>query len=60
MANSAVSVLGSIPATGAIACTVTDIRTGAATPIAGLVHALTPRRRWPATCHSPHWRASGS
>jgi len=41
VANLAVPFFGGIPATGAIARTATNIRSGGRTPIAGLVHALT-------------------
>jgi SulP family sulfate permease len=41
IANIASPLVGGIPATGAIARTATNIRSGARTPIAGLVHALT-------------------
>jgi sulfate permease, SulP family len=41
LANLAVPMLGGIPATGAIARTATNIRSGATSPVAGLVHALT-------------------
>src|SRR5262249_35801855 len=34
-------LFGGIPATGAIARTATNIRSGAKTPVAGMVHALT-------------------
>ena len=40
-ANLASPLFGGIPATGAIARTATNIRSGAKTPIAGIVHALT-------------------
>jgi SulP family sulfate permease len=40
VANLVVPVFGGIPATGTIARTVTNIRSGAATPVAGMVHAL--------------------
>src|SRR5204863_1644799 len=40
-ANLLVPLLGGIPATGAIARTATNIRSGAKTPVAGIVHALT-------------------
>lgn len=40
-ANFIVPFFGGIPATGTIARTVTNIRTGATSPIAGIVHALT-------------------
>ncbi len=41
VANMATPLFGGIPATGAIARTATNIRSGAKTPIAGMVHALT-------------------
>jgi SulP family sulfate permease len=41
IANVASPLFGGIPATGAIARTATNIRAGAKTPIAGVVHALT-------------------
>jgi len=41
LANLAVPFVGGIPATGAIARTATNIRSGAKTPVAGIVHALT-------------------
>lgn len=41
VANLASPLFGGIPATGAIARTATNIRSGARTPIAGMVHALT-------------------
>jgi SulP family sulfate permease len=40
-ANIASPLFGGIPATGAIARTATNIRSGALTPIAGMIHALT-------------------
>lgn len=40
-ANLASSLVGGLPATGAIARTATSIRAGAETPVAGMVHALT-------------------
>lgn len=40
-ANIASPLFGGIPATGAIARTATNIRCGARTPLAGMVHALT-------------------
>jgi SulP family sulfate permease len=40
-ANLVVPFFGGIPATGAIARTATNIRSGARSPIAGIVHALT-------------------
>ena len=39
-ANIASPLFGGIPATGAIARTATNIRSGALTPVAGIVHAL--------------------
>lgn len=41
VANIASPLFGGIPATGAIARTATNIRSGALTPMAGIVHALT-------------------
>jgi SulP family sulfate permease len=41
VANIASPIFGGIPATGAIARTATNIRTGGRTPLAGMVHALT-------------------
>ena len=41
VANIASPLFGGIPATGAIARTATNIRSGALTPLAGMVHALT-------------------
>jgi SulP family sulfate permease len=41
VANLATPFFGGIPATGAIARTATNIRSGARSPVAGLVHALT-------------------
>jgi sulfate permease, SulP family len=41
IANLASPVFGGIPATGAIARTATNIRTGGRTPLAGMVHAIT-------------------
>lgn len=41
VANIVSPMFGGIPATGAIARTATNIRSGARTPIAGIVHALT-------------------
>ncbi len=40
VANIASACMGGIPATGAIARTATNIRAGARTPVAGIVHAL--------------------
>ncbi|GHT56649.1 sodium-independent anion transporter [Spirochaetia bacterium] len=39
--NIASAIFGGIPATGAIARTATNIKSGAASPIAGIVHAVT-------------------
>jgi SulP family sulfate permease len=41
IANIASPLFGGLPATGAIARTATNIRSGAKTPVAGIVHALT-------------------
>ncbi|HZU08862.1 MAG TPA: sulfate permease [Pseudacidobacterium sp.] len=41
VANLASPLFGGIPATGAIARTATNIRSGAGTPVAGIIHALT-------------------
>ena len=41
VANAASALFGGMPATGAIARTVTNIKNGGRTPIAGIVHALT-------------------
>jgi SulP family sulfate permease len=41
LANLVVPLFGGIPATGAIARTATNIRSGATSPIAGIVHSLT-------------------
>ncbi|RQO83992.1 SulP family inorganic anion transporter [Acidovorax sp. FJL06] len=41
LANIVVPFFGGMPATGTIARTVTNIRSGATSPIAGMVHALT-------------------
>ena len=40
MANVGSALLGGIPATGAIARTATNVRNGARTPVAGLIHAV--------------------
>ena len=40
LANLATPFFGGIPATGAIARTATNIRSGAQTPVAGMIHAL--------------------
>ena len=41
VANIASPIFGGIPATGAIARTATNVRTGGRTPLAGIVHAVT-------------------
>src|SRR5688572_24214076 len=41
VANVASPIFGGLPATGAIARTATNIRSGARTPVAGMIHALT-------------------
>src|SRR5206468_4840858 len=41
IANIFSPLFGGLPATGAIARTATNIRSGAASPVAGMVHALT-------------------
>jgi len=41
LANVVSPLVGGLPATGAIARTATNIRSGARTPVAGIVHALT-------------------
>src|SRR6267378_1551184 len=41
MANIASPLFGGLPATGAIARTATNVRAGARTPVAGMIHALT-------------------
>lgn len=41
IANLASALFGGIPATGAIAPTATNIRSGALTPVAGMIHAVT-------------------
>ncbi|MBI5259932.1 MAG: STAS domain-containing protein [Burkholderiales bacterium] len=41
VANLVTPFFGGIPATGTIARTVTNVRAGAATPVAGIVHAVT-------------------
>lgn len=40
VANTASALIGGLPATGALARTATNIRAGARTPIAGMLHAL--------------------
>src|SRR4029077_15271377 len=41
VANIVSPLFGGLPATGAIARTATDVRSGAKTPVAGMIHALT-------------------
>src|SRR5215813_10513673 len=41
IANVASPLVGGLPATGAIARTATNIRSGAKTPVAGMIHAIT-------------------
>jgi sulfate permease, SulP family len=41
IANIASPLFGGLPATGAIARTATNVRSGARTPVAGMIHALT-------------------
>lgn len=41
IANIASPMFGGLPATGAIARTATNVRSGAKTPVAGMIHALT-------------------
>lgn len=41
IANLATPLVGGLPATGAIARTATNIRSGARTPVAGMIHAFT-------------------
>jgi len=41
VANIASALVGGIPATGALARTATNVKSGARTPVAGIVHALT-------------------
>jgi sulfate permease, SulP family len=41
VANAVVPFIGGMPVTGTVARTVTNARSGAATPVAGMVHALT-------------------
>jgi MFS superfamily sulfate permease-like transporter len=43
-ANVFTSVFGGIPATGAIARTVTNIKSGGRTPVAGIIHSATTTR----------------
>jgi sulfate permease, SulP family len=41
VANIASSIFGGIPATGAIARTATNVKNGARTPVAGIIHSIT-------------------
>lgn len=41
VANIATSIFGGLPATGAIARTATNVKSGGRTPVAGIVHAIT-------------------
>ena len=41
IANIASPLVGGLPATGAIARTATNVRSGARTPVAGVIHAIT-------------------
>src|SRR4030095_7516526 len=41
IANISSPIFGGLPATGAIARTATNIRSGARTPVAGMIHAVT-------------------
>ena len=41
VANIVSPIFGELPATGAIARTATNVRSGARTPVAGMIHALT-------------------
>jgi SulP family sulfate permease len=56
IANFVTPFFGGMPATGTIARTTTNVRTGAASPIAGIVHAATllvivlVPARWPVWC----------
>src|SRR5205807_6317887 len=43
IANIASPLFGGIPATGAIARTATNVKSGARTPVPGIIHAATPR-----------------
>ena len=62
LANIASPLFGGLPATGAIARTATNIRSGARTPVAGIVHALTlardSARRRAAGAATCRWRCS--
>lgn len=64
VANMVAPLFGGLPATGTIARTVTNVRAGAATPVAGMVHAATlllivlVAAPWPAPCPWQPWPAS--
>jgi SulP family sulfate permease len=64
IANIAAPLFGGFAATGAIARTATNVRTGGRTPVAGMIHAgvLLPScwrsRHWPATFRWPRCRPS--
>ena len=64
IANIFSPMFGGLPATGAIARTATNIRAGAQSPVAGMIHALTCcaccclPRRWPVTSRWRRWRES--
>jgi SulP family sulfate permease len=59
--TAASALFGGLPATGAIARTATNIRAGARSPVAGILHAcfllafMLLRRRWRATSRWPRW-----
>ena len=46
VANMVAPAFGGIPATGTIARTITNVRAGAATPLAGIVHAHIPKNSY--------------
>lgn len=50
VANMIVPFFGGIPATGTIARTVTNIKSGAFSPVAGMVHAAYASRRHSGRC----------
>ena len=65
VANIASALFGGIPATGAIARTATNVKTGGRTPVAGMMHArssllrdLSSRASGRGTFRSPPWRRS--
>jgi hypothetical protein len=59
VANLAVPFVGGIPATGAIARTATNIKSGARTPVSGMVHALTPDRHFISRCATRAFHSAG-